>query len=140
MRPAARPGRARSLSTFASADRDRHQVGLGEVAIVARLFLVPLAAGDVGRVVPAAGLLGHVAQPLAGLLPDFVLPLGLVLHRPLDGPEAVHVLDFDDRRGDRLPVGRVDVQVDVGVDAQAPFLHVAVGDAQIGEQQLQLVR
>ena len=37
-----------------------------------------------------------------------------------------------------LPVGRVDVQVDVGVDPQAAFLHVAVGNAQIGEQQLQL--
>ena len=32
----------------------------------------------------------------------------------------------------------VDVQIDVGVDAQAAFLHVAVGDAQVGEQQLEL--
>ena len=36
------------------------------------------------------------------------------------------------------PSGRVDVQVDVGVDPQAPFLHVAVGDAQVVQQQLQL--
>ena len=37
-----------------------------------------------------------------------------------------------------LPSGVSDVQVDVGIDAQAAFLHVAVGDAQVGEQQLQL--
>ncbi len=45
--------------------------------------------------------------------------------------------DFDDRRG-VATVGRVDVQVDVGVDAQAALLHVAVGNAQIVQQQLQL--
>ena len=39
-----------------------------------------------------------------------------------------------------LPCGRVDVQVDVGVDPQAAFLHVAVGDAEVGQQQLQLGR
>ena len=36
------------------------------------------------------------------------------------------------------PPGVIDVQVDVGVDPQAAFLHVAIGDAQVGEQQLQL--
>ena len=36
------------------------------------------------------------------------------------------------------PVGRVDVQVDVGVDPQAAFLHVAVGDAEVVQQQFQL--
>ena len=38
-----------------------------------------------------------------------------------------------------LPGRRVDMQVDVGIDAQAPFLHVAVGYAEIRQQQLQLV-
>ena len=33
--------------------------------------------------------------------------------------------------------GRVDVQVDVGIDPQAAFLHVAVGDAEIIQQQFQ---
>ncbi len=37
-----------------------------------------------------------------------------------------------------VPVGRVDVQIDVGVYPQAAFLHVAVRDVQIGQQQLQL--
>ena len=35
-----------------------------------------------------------------------------------------------------LPVGRVDVQIDVGVDPQASLLHVAIGNAEIREQQL----
>ncbi len=34
--------------------------------------------------------------------------------------------------------GRVDVQVDVGIHPQAPFLHVAVGDAQVVQQEFQL--
>ena len=34
--------------------------------------------------------------------------------------------------------GRVDVQVDVGIDPQAAFLHVAVGDAEVVQQQFQL--
>ena len=55
---------------FVGRDGHWHQVGIGEVAIVARFFLMPLAARDVGHVVPAAGLLGHVAELLAGLLPD----------------------------------------------------------------------
>ena len=36
-----------------------------------------------------------------------------------------------------LPSRRVDVQIDVGVDPQAALLHVAVGDAEVGQQQLQ---
>ena len=70
-------------------------------------------------------------------LPLPPLPLGLVVERPLDRAEAVHVLDFDNRRGDRA-LRRVDVQVHVGVDPQAALLHVAVGDAEVGQQQLQL--
>ena len=38
-----------------------------------------------------------------------------------------------------LPSSACDVQIDVGVAAQAPFLHVAVGDFEVGEQQFQLV-
>ncbi len=114
-----------------------HQVGLGKVAVVARFFLVPLAPGDVFDVVPAAGLLGHFAQLLAGFLPDGVMPLGFVLHRLFDRPEAVHVLHFDDRRG-HLAGRRVDVEVDVGIDPQAALLHVAVRHAEVREQQLEL--
>ena len=54
-----------------------------------------------------------------------------------DGPEAVQVLDLDDRRGDRLAV-LVDVEVDVGVAAQRAFLHLAVGDFEIAQGQPQL--
>ena len=37
------------------------------------------------------------------------------------------------------PSSACDVQIDVGVAAQAALLHVAVGDSEIGEQQFQLV-
>jgi len=39
-------------------------------------------------------------------------------------------------RGD-LSLGRVDVQIDVGIDPQAAFLHVAIGDAEIIQEQLE---
>ena len=68
-----------------------------------------------------------------------VLPLGLVDQGLLDRPEAVQVLDLDDRRGDRLAV-LVDVQVDVGVAAEAPLLHLAVGDAEVAEREPQLLQ
>ena len=56
-----------------------------------------------------------------------------------DGPEAVQVLDLDDRRGDFLAVF-VDVQVDVGIAAQRAFLHLAVGDFEIAQSQSQLLQ
>ena len=83
--------------------------------------------------------LGTSPKRLARLAPHLVLSLGFVVQRPFDRAEAVHVLDFHDRRGDAFAIGPVDVQVDVGVDPQASFLHVAVRDAQIHEQQLELV-
>ena len=72
------------------------------------------------------------------------LPGHLVDQRPLNGAETVHVLDLDDwRLGDpssrfRSPVTR-NVKVDVGIDPQAPLLHVAIADAEIHQQQLQFV-
>ena len=56
----------------------------------------------------------------------------------LDGPEAVEVLDLDDRRGDRLAV-LGDVKVDVGIAPQRAFLHLAVGDLQVAQGQPQLL-
>ena len=37
-----------------------------------------------------------------------------------------------------FPLRRLDVQVHIGVHAEAPFLHIAIGDAQIIQQQLEL--
>ena len=37
-----------------------------------------------------------------------------------------------------VPGGRFQVQIDVGVHAQAPLLHVAIRDLQVAQQQLQL--
>ena len=116
---------------------DGHEVGLGEITVIARFFLLALHVRRLRGFVPAAGRFGRVAQSLAGLLPDRVLPRGLVGHGPFHGPETVHVLDFHDGRGDAAR-GRVDVQIDVGVHPQAAFLHVAVGDAQVVQQQFQL--
>ena len=51
-------------------------------------------------VVPPGRRLQQLAEPVARrvLLELLVLPLGLVLDRPADGPEAVEVLDLDQRR------------------------------------------
>ena len=54
----------------------------------------------------------------------------------LDSTEAVEVFDLDDRRRD-LARGRFQPDVHVGVDVQATFLHVAIGDVQKFQQQLE---
>ncbi len=121
------------------ADRDGDEVGVGEVAVVGRLFLAPLAEGDAALGVPAAGFFGDVAQLVARALPLVELAFGLVLDGRVDAAEAVEVFDFDDGRGDGAAVVGLDVQVDVGVAAEAAFLHVAVGDFEVGEQEFQLI-
>src|SRR5262249_20159314 len=65
-----------------------------------------------------------------------VLPLGLVLHGPFDGPETVEVLYLDDRRGtESLRTSQGNEDVDVGVTAEAAFLHLAIGDFQLSHQE-----
>ena len=94
---------------------------------------------DARRIVPAPGLLRRLTHLGLRCLPFLPLPRGLVDERPLDGTEAVHVLDLDDRCLGDPPVGLRDVEVDVGVDPQASFLHVAVAHAEILEQEFQFV-
>ena len=133
------PNDVRTSLDFFCRDGDRHQIGIGEIAVVARFFLLPLRRGSFACVVPAASLLGHVAEFLAGLP---ARPRTAARpRRPCARSTARKLFRFliSTIGVATVPVGRVDVQVDVGVDAQAPFLHVAVGDAEVGEQQLQLV-
>jgi len=77
----------------------------------------------------------RLAPFLAVLLELLELPLCLVAHGPLDGGDAVEILDLDDRRGGDAAVGLRNVQVYVGVAAQAPLLHLAIGHSQLAEQQ-----
>ena len=125
-------------------DRHRHEVGLGEVAVVARLLLLPLGPGDAGRIVPAAGLLGHLPHLDLRGLPLPPLPRGLVDQRPLHRSKGVHVFDFDDRRlGDAVvgpcPALQRNVEVHVGVDPETPLLHVAVADTEIHQQEFEFI-
>ena len=53
--------------------------------------------------------------------------------------ETVEILDLDERRCDAPAVRRMNVNVDVRIAAQASFLHVAVGNIQIRQQQLELI-
>ena len=55
---------ARSSSTHSAVRRDRHQVGLGEVAVVLRLLLGPARGGGAGVLVEVPGLLD---DPAAGV-------------------------------------------------------------------------
>ena len=66
-----------------------------------------------------------------------ILAVDFVNQGLFDGPKAVQILDLDDRRRDRLAVLR-DVKIDVGVAPQRAFLHLAVGDFQVAQSQLQL--
>src|SRR5262245_9100490 len=67
---------------------DRHQVGLGEVAVVLGFFLAATRGRDAGVLVPVAGLLRHPAT----VAEHRGLPADLVTQRPLDTAQRVDVL------------------------------------------------
>ena len=78
-----------------------------------------------------AGVLLH---PLARV-EDRRLPAHLVLQGPLHRPEGVEVFHLGPLR--KLGLAKRP-QRDVGVAAQAPLLHLAVGDARVKEDRAQL--
>ena len=112
--------------------RHGHEVGLGEVAVVVRLFLCAHRVGDAGVFVPVARLL-HDA--LAGIQ-QRALPLDLVFECPADRTDRVHVLDLD-LGAERL--GALRAQRHVGVDAERALFHLHVGDADRLQDAAQLV-
>ena len=111
-------------------DDERRQVGLGEVAVVIRVFLGAHRAGLVGIRIVEPGFLHHAATVLD--------QLDLAAHLELDGPlqeaERVQVLDLG-AGAEFLLAQRPDRNV--GVHAEGSFLHVAVADAQPRHQAVQ---
>ena len=71
-----------------AARRHRHQVGLGEVAVVLGVGLLPATGRDAGVLVPVPGLL----QDRAAAGEDRGVPLHLVARGPLDRAQRVDVL------------------------------------------------
>src|SRR5699024_5419266 len=101
----------------------RHQVRLGEVAVVLRVGLRAARGGAAGVLVEVAGLL-HDLRPRvehARLAGD------LVAHRPLDRAEGVDVLGLG--AGTERGLG-VLAQRDVDVGADVAALHPRLGDLQ----------
>ena len=112
--------------------RDGHEVGLGEVAIVVRPFLRAHRVSDAGVLVPVARLL---RDALAGIQ-QRALPLDLVLERPAERPDRVHVLHLD-LGAERFGVFRA--QRHVGVDSERALFHLHVRDANRLQDVAQLV-
>ena len=108
-------------------DVERHEVGIGEVAIVVRLFFGALAVRHACTLVPAARLLNHAAAAFD----DANLPRDLRLGRAPQAAERVDVLDL----GFRAVLARA-AQADrhVGVAAQRAFLHLDVAHAELAER------
>src|SRR5215211_8830047 len=79
--------------------RNRHEIGLGEVAVVLRLLLRPPGSEDVRSGVVVVGLLDDLTTGL----PDAYLALDLGLDPARDEVERVHVLDLAARAVPRLP-------------------------------------
>ena len=106
---------------------DRHEIGLGEVAVVVRLLLRAPRRERPGRRVEVVGLL----LDLASRLPDADLPLDLGLDPARDEVERVHVLDL---RARAELVGARRPHRDVGVGAQLALLHLGVGDPELHDR------
>ena len=113
------------------ADDQRRKVGLGEVAVVVGLLLAAHGIGAALGVVPQARLL-HDA---AAVFEDADLALDLVLQRSADVAEAVDVLDFGLGAVLRCALQH---DADVRIAAQGTLFHVAVGDAGIEQDFLEL--
>ena len=123
---------ARSSSTQAGVGRERHEVGLREVAVVLGVRLDPARGGDAGVLVEVPRLLDdQVAGGQPGRLPG-----DLVADRPLDAAQRVDVLGLGAgaQRHRRLPLGNLLPEGDVGVAAQRTLVHPDVADAQRPEQ------
>src|SRR5262249_2219493 len=115
-------------------DDYRNEVWLGEVSIVRSFLLAPLHDGYALSIIPSRGCLGHLAKHFAGSLEFLELPFGFVVHRSLDGAEAVEVLDLDNWSRHHFAATR-HTDIDIGVHAQTAFLHFAVRHLQLAQEQ-----
>ena len=114
-------------------DVQGHQVRLREVAVIVRLLLAAHGQGDAARGVEQPRFLHHAAAAVQ----HAVLALRLVGDGLLDVAERVQVLDL----GARAKAVRAQrTQGDVGVAAQAAFLHVAVAHVEIFQDGLELLQ
>ena len=105
-------------------DVDGDEVGVGEVAVVVRLFLATHGDGDVLDAVVQARLL----HDLVAIVQQVGLTGYLVLDGTLHMPERVQVLQF----GACTELGGTTrTQRHVGVAPEAALLHVAVADAKM---------
>ena len=89
-----------------------------------RIFLAALGHGHAPLIYPPAGFLHHGPA----VLDDALLPLHLVHQGKVNGPEAVHVLDFG-AGPEGIGAGGADAHV--GVAAEVAVLHIRSGNAEI---------
>src|SRR5947209_44752 len=109
---------------------ERQQVGVGEIAIVVRLFLGAHRAGLALIGIEQPGLL----LDRAAILQDADLAPRLVVDRLADEADRVDVLDL--AAGAERSAGLSHRDVEVG--AQRAFLHVAVAGAEVTQDRAQL--
>src|SRR6185369_861913 len=115
------------------ADDQRYQIGIGKVAVVVGVLFTPHGAGRAAVRVEEARLLMY----LPSLLVDLDLPLDLVLYSLFHETERVDVLGL----GPGAELVRADRHDrNVRIAAEAPFLHVAVADAEIDDDLVQLLQ
>ena len=122
--------RGSELGDPITANVERRQVRLREVAVVVGILLAALGYGDLARFDPAAGFL----DDLAAVFEDAALALNLVLQGLEDGAEAIHVLDFG-ARSEGLAAHGPDA--DVGVAAEVAILHIGGGHAEELDERVQ---
>ena len=103
-------------------DRQRRQIGIGEIAVVLRVFL----AAHRARLVPVGIVESRLLRDGPAVLDQLDLAADLELDRVLKKAEAVEVLDLAARSELRLTCA---THRDIGVATEASFLHIPIADA-----------
>ena len=113
-------------------ENERQEIGVGEIAVIVRLFLAAHRPGDAARGIEEPRLLFD----RAAIFQELDLAARLVLDRLHREPDRIDVLDL----AARAEGGTRTTHRDVGVAAQAPLLHVAVARAEIAQDGAQLAQ
>ena len=108
---------------------DRHKIGVTEIAVVVRILFSSHAGGGIAHVVIAQCFLND----LFAAFDQIDLTVIFIFHRLCDKADGVHIFDLGTGTEFFAPFG---TNGDIDITSHRPFLHLAVGNADIAHNKL----